>query len=109
MTMPFLTGRRVAMSTSLFHCKSRANYRVILGALKIELKDYSDNDNQKASQTVVIGPGAIWVPISVPLTLSAAAGWTVVGTPDLSHAKLVALVVESRGPAVHGSIVVDDM
>ncbi len=77
-------------------------------SLVFEIKDYRDNNAHRARRRYVIGSDTEWNLVNVPLDLSD--GWVVIGEPDLTRAKLFALVIEAnQGQAVDGSMFIDDM
>ena len=77
-------------------------------SLTFEIKDYRDSNSHRAGYTLVVAPSPTWTKMVVPLDFSN--GWAVDGSPDLSRAKLLSLVIKAdRGQPVDGSVLVDDM
>ena len=72
-----------------------------------EIKDNRDSNSHRARRSYSIGGAAGWNEIVAPLDLND--GWQVTGSPDLTRAKLFALVIETTGQSVNGSIGLDDM
>jgi hypothetical protein len=73
----------------------------------IELKDYRDDNAQKATRSFTIPAGATWTQFSAPLDLSS--GWTVVGTPNLSRTFAVSFLVNANSGALNGQLYMDDV
>jgi hypothetical protein len=76
--------------------------------LTFEIKDYSDSNGQRASRSYIVDNASGWAKVEVPLNFSH--GWKIEGSPDMTRAKLFALVIKAdQGSAVNGHIYVDDM
>jgi hypothetical protein len=73
----------------------------------IELKDYRDNNNQRATRSFTIPAGSTWTQFTAPLDLSS--GWTVTGSPDLSRTFAVSFLVNANSGALNGSAYLDDV
>ena len=73
----------------------------------VELKDYRDDNAQKATRSFTIPAGATWTQFSAPLDLSS--GWSVVGTPDLSRTYAVSFLVNANSGALNGKLYMDDV
>jgi hypothetical protein len=80
--------------------------------LKVELKDYRNSSSDLSSdlqfRRYPIPASSTWTQFCVPLT--DAAGWTVVGTPDLRQARFIGFVFETT-PALplNGAVYFDDV
>ena len=68
----------------------------------IELKDYRDDNGQKATRSFTIPAGATWTQFNAPLDLSS--GWSVVGTPDLSRTFAVSFLVNANSGAQRSAL-----
>jgi hypothetical protein len=72
----------------------------------LELKDYRDDNGQKAVRSYTIPAGGAWTKITAPLNLSS--GWTVTGTPDLTRTYALGFLVNADFGATSGSLYLDD-
>lgn len=78
-------------------------------SLVFEIKDYRDSNSHRVRRSFFVPAASVWAQVHVPLDL-ADPGWVVIGTPDLTQAKVFALVIEAnQGTSVAGSIYLDDM
>jgi hypothetical protein len=77
--------------------------------MRFEIKDYRDDNGQRASWSTVIPANGQWTEVVVPLNL-ATPGWVINGSPDLTRARQIALVMEAnQGTGVGGQVLIDDM
>lgn len=75
--------------------------------LKYEIKDYRDNSGHQAYYNFNIPARSDWTQLSASLDLSSA-GWTVVGSPNLSRAYVMSFIVTPQSGSASGSIYLDD-
>ena len=76
--------------------------------LALEVKDYRDSNLHRARRSYLVSSVAVWTLVHAPLDLGS--GWVVDGDPDLSRAKVVALVIQAdQGQTVGGSVYLDDV
>lgn len=77
--------------------------------LRFEVKDYRDDNGQRASWNTTISSADQWTEVTIPLDL-ATPGWVIQGSPDFTRARQFALVIEAnQGSAVNGDLGLDDM
>src|SRR5262249_34788697 len=72
----------------------------------LEVKDYRDDNTQRAVRSYTIPAGGTWTKITAPLDLSS--GWTVTGTPDLTRTYALGFLVNADFGATSGSLYLDD-
>lgn len=72
----------------------------------IELKDYRDSLDHRATRSYIIPAGSTWTYIDAPLDLSA--GWAVSGSPDLTRTFAMSFLVNSDFGPASGSLYLDD-
>lgn len=75
--------------------------------LTYEVKDYRDDNGQRARRTFSVPATAGWTAITAPLDLSAP-GWLVDGAPDLSRTYATAFTVAPQVGTASGAIFLDD-
>lgn len=76
--------------------------------LAFEIKDFRDSNNDRARFQTTVSSSSVWNDYAVPLD-TGSPGWTVIGNPDFSRAKLFSLVIEPTVAIVNGQIFLDDM
>jgi hypothetical protein len=72
-----------------------------------EIKDYRDDNGQRARRTFAVPASTSWTQIAAPLDLGAP-GWFVDGSPDLSRAYATAFSVAPQVGSASGAIYLDD-
>lgn len=72
----------------------------------LELKDYRDDNGQKATIRYTIPAGGTWTKVTAPLNLGS--GWSVSGSPDLSRTFALSFLVNADAGATSGSLYLDD-
>jgi hypothetical protein len=73
----------------------------------IEIKDYRDDNNQKAIRSFTIPADSDWTEFNAPLNL--ASGWNVIGSPDLSRTFAVSFLINANSGPLNGSAYLDDV
>jgi hypothetical protein len=75
--------------------------------LTYEVKDYRDDNGQRARRTFSVPATTAWTAITAPLDLSAP-GWLVDGNPDLSRTYATAFTLAPQVGTASGAIFLDD-
>ncbi len=77
--------------------------------LKFEIKDYRDSGSHVAWRNIPIPSSGTWQQVQIPMNL-ASPGWNVVGSPDMSRARLFGFVIDAnQQQGVAGSLYLDDV
>jgi len=74
--------------------------------VRLELKDYRDSNNHRASKTFTIPASEAWTQVSSSFDLGA--GWSVQGTPDLERTYIASFVIDPQPTSIAGSYYLDD-